>query len=710
MPGKGQAVIPPDLAQHIGVPTWKALNDAERDGLLGLYDSGFFSAEDIAAELHSIKLGASRGGGVGGTFACKYLGSVPVAAAKLTPAMWEMFGKKVISTAYNKIKVLKIKPVDVFLHCSPRGIRVVLDSPEPSVIEDEPLGQVEFAGVDSTDKKRFAYLTHYSRLGLIFCHLFSGKKNDVTVSSIQTLVAGRPKPPPITEADKHEKTTGATLGIFEVDFVGQVPINDIGRVSLAITASEEVSVKRQLAQSVTYSLRKLKIGPTSEVTEGTPAIMVVSSEGIRTVELASRDTLSSIWIEHIQYTTEIVGKKSRYFALIANERSEQRTCFIYSCKQNEASQICEKLNEAKDNFKEDMQARAGNPFMAATKITEPVTGILADCQIPRRNLIADVAIGAGQFGEVYLAKEKRDNGSIAHRAVKMLRGGAAADDKALFLKEAEVNLKMKHENIVRVTGVCFSSRPWLVVLELCSYGDLQGVLQNCGQRKFTLRYSEQLSYCLQLAKALEFVASQKFVHLDVAARNIMVHHGHQIKLGDFGLAHPYDEGKPFWVMRKTMQMSIRWLAHEIMGPPPKCAGEKTDVWAFGVTVWEIFTYCKHRPFHKHRLQDVQVFVRAGGRLAIPKVCPKEMYQMMNWCWQKSVAKRPRFSQVIKELEKFTSNDGGEVRDVGLVINMMIEEEAKRQQQATPPSSPGPDNRLSLISMDWDGTDLDMFDN
>ena len=64
--------------------------------------------------------------------------------------------------------------------------------------------------------------------------------------------------------------------------------------------------------------------------------------------------------------------------------------------------------------------------------------------------------------------------------------------------------------------------------------------------------------------------------IPVQARNVMVDEGHRIKLGDFGLAHAYDEGKPFWVMFKAMQLSIRWLCYEIMGPPPKCASEKSE--------------------------------------------------------------------------------------------------------------------------------------
>ena len=209
------------------------------------------------------------------------------------------------------------------LSCTGSGLRVVEDSPEANLIEDESLAQLEFAGIDSGDKKRFGYLTHYSRLGLIFCHLFSGKsKNDVIVQSINTLLATRPKPPPVTEADKHEKTTGATLGIFEVNYLGQVPLNHL-RLSLAITGSEELQMRKQLSESVTYALGKLQLGSgqaDADIENKIAAVLVVSSEGIRAIELSSRDMLSSVWIEHIQYTTEIIGRKSKLFALIARER------------------------------------------------------------------------------------------------------------------------------------------------------------------------------------------------------------------------------------------------------------------------------------------------------------------------------------------------------------------------------------------------------
>eukprot|EP00040_Diaphanoeca_grandis_P035098 m.219698 g.219698 ORF g.219698 m.219698 type:complete len:709 (+) comp33302_c0_seq1:191-2317(+) len=701
------AVVPPELASFVSKNLGKELSGNQRDSIIGLYGAGFLTLEQTGAELQSL---------TAGSFKCKFLGSVPVAAAKLTPALWDMFGKKVMSTAFPKIKALKInkskdKGVDVILSCTRRGIRVIEDNANGTVLEDCSLNQVEFWCIDPTDKKRFGYFTHYSRLGLIFCHLFAASasktKNDQILKTIEALVQARPKPA-VSEADKHEKTTGQTLGIFEVRFLGQLPLKHLKDLPVAMTTAEELQAKKRLADAVTGTLKELKISSDVDPLDHEPVILVVSSEGIRAVELASRETLTTVWIEHIVYTSEVIGKRSQLFTLISKDQRAELRCYIFSGVKDEATQICDKLNEAKQVFKEDREARNGNPFMQATSLVdEPVPGVLSAIEIPRRDLTAQFAIGAGQFGEVYLGEVKKPKANTTVRcAVKMLRGGAAPADKELFVHEAEINTIMQHPNIVAVIGVCFTSRPWLVVLELCTYGDLQEVLRSCLENKFAVRTCEQMSWAIQLASALDYVAQNRFVHMDVAARNIMVDVGHRIKLGDFGLAHPYDDGKKYYVMRDGLKLSIRWLCVEIMGPPPKIVSEKSDVWSFGVTLWEIFTLCKWRPFHRHRLADVQPFVRQGGRLPEPKDCPDLMYKLMQWCWQKEPKKRPTFTLLVVELRKLQQQHTGEVRDVGKMINRKMETELAKAATSPEPSP------LVLDSFNWeDAVDaLDSFDN
>lgn len=181
-----------------------------------------------------------------------------------------------------------------------------------------------------------------------------------------------------------------------------------------------------------------------------------------------------MFIEMIEFTTEIVGvKKGCIFALVVKEkRSDQsrRICHVFRVGPDESEKICAALGVAKQQATEDLQAREGNPFLASTKLTERVPPAFEPLELPRKGLTPMLALGAGEFGQVYLAKQELGDGTTKQRAVKMLRGGAAASDKELFCREISINARLKHANIVEVVGTCMSSRPYLVVLELCRYG------------------------------------------------------------------------------------------------------------------------------------------------------------------------------------------------------------------------------------------------
>lgn len=149
-----------------------------------------------------------------------------------------------------RIKALKQKAVDVVLSFTTNGIRVA-DGAE--LIQSEAFDNVVYAGQDATDKKRFAYMTHYTRLGIIFCHVFSMKKGaetETVASSINALMLARGKPP-VDKFAAHEKTTGQTLGIFELGFVGEVGLRHF-KETVAMTTAEEAMLKKQLADAVRY--------------------------------------------------------------------------------------------------------------------------------------------------------------------------------------------------------------------------------------------------------------------------------------------------------------------------------------------------------------------------------------------------------------------------------------------------------------------------
>eukprot|EP00729_Bicosta_minor_P000253 gene253-8694_t len=290
---KKRVTVPPGLAAFVGPDELTGLDPVQLQAVLDLLGTGDMSPEEASTELRYLSEG---------TFLCKYLGSVPVAAARLSAAMWEMFGEQAISTAGPRIKALKQKAVDVVLSFTTNGIRVA-DGAE--LIQSEAFDNVVYAGQDATDKKRFAYMTHYTRLGIIFCHVFSMKKGaetETVASSINALMLARGKPP-VDKFAAHEKTTGQTLGIFELGFVGEVGLRHF-KETVAMTTAEEAMLKKQLA-------------------DASLVVLVVSSEGIRIVEQASRDILAMLNHAGIIGLTGICFEARQTVAGVQLQYSEQ---------------------------------------------------------------------------------------------------------------------------------------------------------------------------------------------------------------------------------------------------------------------------------------------------------------------------------------------------------------------------------------------------
>ena len=172
-----------------------------------------------------------------------------------------------------------------------------------------------------------------------------------------------------------------------------------------------------------------------------------------------------------------------------------------------------------------------------------IARLLLDRAIDRSSIVATKVVGSGQFGKVYLAKQKMPNGKWIARAVKVVVGDANPENDALFVRETATLAPLDHPNINKLIGVCFTERPWLCVLELAEYGDLRKCLQNFRKKRFQLHPMEQLHLCKQIASGLQYLHSVRMVHRDIALRNILLGTNSQAKIADFGHARKYDEGR-----------------------------------------------------------------------------------------------------------------------------------------------------------------------
>lgn len=232
------------------------------------------------------------------------------------------------------------------------------------------------------------------------------------------------------------------------------------------------------------------------------------------------------------------------FAILVKDRIHGSVhCHAFQCAAQMASSIADAMAKA---FVAYQLKSSSDPFKAAGgRLKAPKA--LFNRQVHRRTLTAIHAIGAGQFGQVYKAEHVPDEGKHAGkrrlRAVKMLRGGASTADRDEFAREAEVMLKMDHPSVIRMVGVCVQQAPWLMVLEFLEYGDLRSVLEACKAKAVKLHPAEQLKILGDIAGGMAYMASQRLVHIDLAARNCLLGRDNVVKVADFGMTTELVDGE-----------------------------------------------------------------------------------------------------------------------------------------------------------------------
>lgn len=152
---------------------------------------------------------------------------------------------------------------------------------------------------------------------------------------------------------------------------------------------------------------------------------------------------------------------------------------------------------------------------------------------------------------------------------------------------------------------------------------------------------------------------QKIVHRDLAARNVLLASMSQIKITDFGLSRITDQFTNAYTQRTEGKIPIKWYAPESIEHLKFTS--KSDVWSYGVTLWEMFTYGE-QPYGNMSGSDVYVYIQSNNRLHRPSYCPKNTYKIMLRCWEWAEDRRPTFS----ELNQAFQNDSDYLKTLPLL--------------------------------------------
>ncbi|XP_048789593.1 vascular endothelial growth factor receptor 1 [Lagopus muta] len=297
-------------------------------------------------------------------------------------------------------------------------------------------------------------------------------------------------------------------------------------------------------------------------------------------------------------------------------------------------------------------------------------------------------------------------------AVKMLKEGATASEYKALMTELKILIHIGHHlNIVNLLGACTKNGgPLMVIVEYCKYGNLSNYLKSKrnffsptkdpslqgeltkdkkgieameGKKqrlasvtssesfassgfqedkslsdeeedeedaaelyKLPLTMEDLISYSFQVARGMEFLSSRKCIHRDLAARNVLLSENNVVKICDFGLARDIYKN-PDYVRKGDARLPLKWMAPESIFD--KIYNTKSDVWSYGVLLWEIFSLGAS-PYPGVQIdEDFCSKLKEGTRMRAPEQATEEIYQIMLDCWRSNPNERPRFSELVKRL-------------------------------------------------------------
>lgn len=274
---------------------------------------------------------------------------------------------------------------------------------------------------------------------------------------------------------------------------------------------------------------------------------------------------------------------------------------------------------------------------------EDSAGVMREARhIPRGQLTLGQELGQGYFGVVRSAVWKDGiRGKQKAVAVKLLHNKPKSEAIVGLFKEILMMAKMSHRNIVRLEGMAINSLPLMVVMELCPNGSVFTYLRKCCANQPTFPISQLMLFASGIASGLAYLHQQYCLHCDLAARNVLLGENLEVKLADFGLAV---EVREEYMREKDKTTATRWASPEILSGHRFSAA--SDVWAFGVTLFEIFTMCSRMPYgHIRRLEEVKDQVLLGLRLQPPGTTPPTVAACIEACLETQPGQRPTTAEL-----------------------------------------------------------------
>lgn len=318
--------------------------------------------------------------------------------------------------------------------------------------------------------------------------------------------------------------------------------------------------------------------------------------------------------------------------------------------------------------------RENSTYQCVGLLQQSVHPALEKLEYPRNDIIYVRDLGQGAFGRVFQAKAPNvvKGEACTVVAVKTLKEEADEETTANFEREAVLLAELDHMNIIALLAVCAREKPLCLLLEFMALGDLRQYLRrsNCqyscssaavgsgGGGEAPLDAACLTSMGRQIAAGMVYLSERGFVHRDLATRNCLVDQDLTVKIADFGLSQRISCGTT-GLQQGMMSgaaaagssanddaaLPIRWMPLESIVLQRYTTA--SDVWAFGVCLWEIFSLAQSQPYGDMSHEDVVRYLQAGGVLEPPHRASCAIYAVMRSCWRPSPNDRPIFAQYVQ---------------------------------------------------------------